>query len=419
LADDIQDADFSPLDDQLAVIRQTNDGFAIEYPLGTTIKTATQWLSHLRFSPTGDQLAFLVHPSASDDAGELHVLTIANQHVEILTADWSSIAGLAWDPQGHQVWFTGAKHDDELASLHRVSRKGDVQPIARSTGRLRLHDIAAHRIAAVSLDVWRQRTLVGTRGQPGEVDHSRTNIARVVDIGSDGTTLLMAEATGAFVVNLAQQDRLRISDGVPLALSPSGAYIAIWAERAGAPALLAMATRSAQQRPFRTRNDIDSARWLDEDALLACSSGGAAQVRMWRLTSTDEPRAVTEPGIAGHPALDERRERCAFVSPAGQLYVLTLATNQVVACDGEYRNYQACGWLSASDEVVLRPAATPIELIAVQAKTGARRPLQTITPPVIGLKAVDEVVISHDGHNYAYTVGQEWSQLFEVDLPTR
>jgi hypothetical protein len=44
--------------------------------------------------------------------------------------------------------------------------------------------------------------------------------------------------------------------------------------------------------------------------------------------------------------------------------------------------------------------------------SGARAPHRTIEPPRLGLKAVDQFVLHADGERFAYSYGQELSQLF-------
>ncbi|HET9988254.1 MAG TPA: hypothetical protein VFQ65_07035, partial [Kofleriaceae bacterium] len=59
-----------------------------------------------------------------------------------------------------------------------------------------------------------------------------------------------------------------------------------------------------------------------------------------------------------------------------------------------------------------RTTTTPMQLERVDPTSGARTPHLTIQPPLTGLKAVDSLVLHADGARYAYSYGQEISQLF-------
>ena len=76
------------------------------------------------------------------------------------------------------------------------------------------------------------------------------------------------------------------------------------------------------------------------------------------------------------------------------------------------RAIEVCGWLAAPDAIVVRTTTTPMQLERIDPVTGARSPHMTIQPPLTGLKAVDTLVLHPDGVRYAYSYGQEISQLF-------
>ena len=71
-----------------------------------------------------------------------------------------------------------------------------------------------------------------------------------------------------------------------------------------------------------------------------------------------------------------------------------------------------CGWLASPDAIVVRTLTTPIVLDRVDPATGARTRHLEVKPPPMGLKAVDTFVLHADGTRYAYSYGQELSQLF-------
>src|SRR5262249_52237008 len=66
--DDVQEADFPP-DGDLALIRRVDGEHRLEYPKGNPLIRRTGWISHARFSPSGDALAFFEHPVYGDDRG--------------------------------------------------------------------------------------------------------------------------------------------------------------------------------------------------------------------------------------------------------------------------------------------------------------------------------------------------------------
>ncbi len=403
LADDIQAADFSPTaPDRIAAIRAVETGFVVEFPLGTAIARDDGWLTYVRVSPDGGRVAYFRHPQTDDDEGALCVGD------RVISDGWASLAGLAWDPRGDALWFTGSR-DNLVSSLHRVTLAGDVTDIqVPSIGRMRLLDLAADRRALLTSDAWRLRSIAGER------DHSRSEISYVADLSADASTVVMGElgdldaSNGTFLVPYAGGRALRLGPGAPVAISPSGKRVA--ANVQSATHLVVYSTDSADTPHIPTPGFVGYGRWLDEITLLVLWKNA-----LWRI-GAGVPVAVAQD--AGRFALDGARARAAYVDPAGVLKVLVLATGAVTTLATPGRTAEVCGWL-ATGEIALRSTTTPIEIDRVDPQSGARTHHMTVQPPLTGLKAVDTLVLHPDGVHVAYSYGQEISQLFVATPLTR
>jgi hypothetical protein len=437
LQGDVEEADYAP-DGALLVLRRTPTGSTIALlppaalpaaspspAADTTLVESRGWITHARISPDGARLAYLEHPSAEDDAGELRVVELdpgarAPRTPRVLGGTWASLAGLAWDPSGELLWLTAARANAANA-LHRIPLSGDAPAlISQTTGRLRLHDVAADRRAAVTADTWRLRTVVGGPGKP-TVDRSRSDMSLVTDLSTDGATLVVgelgatAQGVAGYLVPVAGGRALRVGAGLPYALSPSGARV-LAGLSPGGDQLVVYATATAERIPLTGPGPLFAARWLDEAALVASGLAPNARPRLWRLSLGTAPAPLTDEGDAGAPALDPARRRCAFVDARGALHVLDLAAGTRTTLPGDFRRRVACGWL-ARGAIVLRTATTPLALVAVDPATGATSPLLSIDPPPLGLKSVDSFVLRGDAALWAYSYGSELSQLFLTTLP--
>ncbi len=108
MLDQVYDADWSPDGNDLAVIDRDNNQWRVQYPIGKTILEVDNWLSDLRVSPDGKQVALFRHPAgASDDRGDVIVVD-SSGHVNTISAGWESLEGLTWAPSGKEVWFSGS-----------------------------------------------------------------------------------------------------------------------------------------------------------------------------------------------------------------------------------------------------------------------------------------------------------------------
>ncbi len=423
LADDIQEAEFlpesfapprprspagpPPTGGALAVVRPHGRGFRIELPLDTPLVEERGWITHLRASPDGARLAYLRHPGVDDDAGALVVIDLAAPQPRTLTEGWASIAGLAWDPDGARLWFT-ASRDDLASTLHQVTLDGRVTDLPSPTAsRLRLHDVAPDGRLLINSDAWRLRAIVG------EADRSASEVSYVADLSADGAMVAIGDldhldsGAGTYLVPYDGGRRLRLGPGFPVAISPSGRQVAANFDRADR--LIVYATGSGEAPRLPTPGLVLLGQWLDETALVGLHDG-----RLWRLAFGRDPTPLTPTG--GPMALDPARRRCAYVDADHQLQVLDLGSGEARPVAAGFARTEVCGWLRTPDAIVVRSTTTPIVLERVDPGTGARTPHRTIQPPRLGLKAVDRFVLHADGERFAYSYGQELSQLFLMTL---
>ncbi|MFT3697793.1 MAG: serine/threonine-protein kinase [Kofleriaceae bacterium] len=395
LADDVQDADFSPLaPDVLAVIRAVPGAFVVEYPFGKQVARSGGWLTYVRVSPDGKQVAYFKHAQTNDDGG---AVCIGDRTI---SEGWISLAGLAWDPSGDALWFTGSR-SDLVNRLYRITLAGDETPVeVPSIGRMRILDMAADRRALMTSDAWRLRAIAG------EHDRSRSDVSYVSDISADGSTVIIGElgdfdtSNGTYLVPYGGGHALRLGPGFPVAMSPSGTLVA--ANERDEDRLVVYATGSAATKKIVTPASITYARWLDETSLIALH-----ETDLWRV-SEGQPVKVTD--HAGRFALDSTRRRIAYVDPDGTLIIFAGTPTKIAQLGA---NVEVCGWL-ATGEIAVRSTTTPIVIERVDPVTGARTHHMTIQPPLTGLKAVDTFVLHPDGVRHAYSYGEELGQLFMV-----
>ncbi len=420
LLQDVQEADFLPLDPRaryadnspagtLAVTRPTARGFRIEAPVGTVIASELGWITHLRISPDGRSLAYLRHPHVNDDSGALVVVEIASRTARVITEDWMSIAGLAWDPDGESLWFTAAR-EGLHSTMHRVMLDGEVTAVPGPTAnRLRIHDVADGRILG-TLDAWR------LRARAGDHDRSLSEVSYVSDLSRDGEHVLIGElgrpvaSAGAYVVSYTTGKRVRLGPGFPVAISPSGQRVAVNVEEAAR--LVVYSTTSSEAPSIAAPGFVVYARWIDERSLVALFGE-----RLWKLAIGAEPVLLAQAG--GEFALDPTRSRCAFIDKKGDrraLRMLDLASGATRVLVEDMGGAQVCGWLATPDAIAIRSATTPVVIERIDPISATRSEHAVIQPPVAGLKAVDAFVLHQDGVRHAYSYGQELSQLFVMAI---
>ena len=74
--------------------------------MGRVLATAAR-VSRVRLSPDLSHLAIAEHPILDDDRGLVTILDRDGKRVAA-SEEWASLDGIAWTPDGREVWFTAS-----------------------------------------------------------------------------------------------------------------------------------------------------------------------------------------------------------------------------------------------------------------------------------------------------------------------
>ena len=182
----------------------------IEYPIGHALYQSKGWISHLRFSPQGDKIAFMDHPALWDDRGSVSLMDLSG-HVTVLSAEWESEDGLAWSPDGKEVWFTAVEKGINR-DLLAVNMSGRIRKILDLPAGMTLEDVAPDGRVLVSLDDERLAMATAARdGKAVDISWHDWNIAK--DISRDGQSVLFEDSSEAAGTHYALA--IRKLDGTP------------------------------------------------------------------------------------------------------------------------------------------------------------------------------------------------------------
>src|SRR5262249_10926038 len=224
LLDNVEGADWTSDGSALAVIHVYNGKRRVEYPIGKALYETAGWVSHLRFSPKGDRLAFIDHPLLGDDGGVISIVDLNGKKSD-LTERWASAFGLAWSPSGDEVWFT-ATATGFSRPLRGVTPGGNRRELLSARGTLTLQDVGAGGRALISRDEMRAGAVGLAPGESRERDLSWQDWTLPADITRDGKTMLFVEAGEAgggdyavFTRETNGASAVRLGQGTPLALS--------------------------------------------------------------------------------------------------------------------------------------------------------------------------------------------------------
>src|SRR5262245_41992371 len=167
ILDDVQFADWSPDGQSLAIVRDVGVKNRLEFPIGKVLFETTGWVGQVRVSPKGGVVAFVDHPFPNDDGGRVCVVDLAGKKREI-TPIYATVQGLAWTPDGNEIWYTAAEGGFNRA-VHAVTPGGKPRLVGRVPGISTIRDISKDGPALMTTES--ARVGIRHRGPADGKDH--------------------------------------------------------------------------------------------------------------------------------------------------------------------------------------------------------------------------------------------------------
>jgi len=407
----------------LAMVHRAQGHDRIEYPIGHVLYQSDGWISHLRFSPQSNKIAFMDHPARWDDRGSVRVVDLSG-HLTVISPEWTSEEGLAWSPDGKEVWFTASRKGTDRELLG-TTMSGRVRTILELPAAMTLQDVAPDGRTLVSLD--NERMAMATTGRDGksmDISWHDWNIAK--DISRDGQSVLFedsSEAAGSqYAVAIRKIDGtppVHLGEGSAGRLSPDGKWAVSILPNKGEVKLLPIGP--GQPRQISTPGlDIHngSSRFLADGkriTLDAIEPGHGVRTYLVNVEG-GKPAPITPEGIIG-----------GLVSPEGE-YILRADDAGVLAA------YPTVGGGAPRPIPNLMPDLIPIQwsednasffaylpdqiptkVFRVNPVSGKATLLQELQPETTaGVVDIAPVVVARDGSRFAYSYYQVFSVLYLI-----
>jgi eukaryotic-like serine/threonine-protein kinase len=426
ILDGVQWADWSPDGKQLAIVRDMGGKNRLEFPVGKVIHETPGWISHPRVSSDGERVAFLEHPQLGDDSGSVHV--IDRQGVDKVLADnFLSLQGLAWVPDGQQIWFTGSENDGNGRALNAVTLSGNRRIVARVPAALMLEDIWKDGKVLLIRQSWRRELGGMISGMAKEEDFSWLDYSFPAELSGDGKLLLFDEegagggaGYSVYLRKTAEDSAVRLGDGESVALSPDGKWVL--ALTMSSPAQLILLPSGAGDAQQITHDGLYHtwARWLPDSqgiVFTAKQEGHGARIYLQK-SITSQATPVSPEGIDPLVfALAPDGSQAAGVGADGLAYLYSLTGGPTRTVPGFMAGEQPIEWSADGRSLyVYRPGELPAKVSLLNLASGKRTPWRTLAPAdPAGVSQIGPIVMTPDGTSYIYGYHRTLSDLYLVE----
>jgi dipeptidyl aminopeptidase/acylaminoacyl peptidase len=426
---DVAAVDFGPDGSSLMVVRQVNDKRRLEYPVGKVLLETGGSIGSPRVSPRGDAVAFSHHPLPGAEYGTVEVVGTDGKR-RSLGGRGEAITGVAWSPDGREVWFASSWEDK--FSLNASTLEGRERVVLRAAHKMELHDIAADGRALFARTDWRHRIRGHVPGRDGEVDLSWYDGSAASDLTPDGRLLLFMESgigtpRGEFQAFFRPTDgspAVHLAEAAPRALSPDGTWAVVTPRKT--PSMLQLVpTGAGEQRTLAQGpwTSVENVRFFaDGKRILINAREKDKGARLWvQDLAGGPPRMISEEGGGEFPA----------PSPDGALVVARSEgrTRLVPVRGGAPRPVElpagdvAIGWTTDGRALFVRRFQGPrprhaAEVYLFDMATRSQKPWRTLSPPDpvgAGWWGPNWILPTPDGRWYVYWYTRFNSDLYVVD----
>jgi serine/threonine protein kinase len=437
LLEEVDYADWTPDGKDLLVVRTVGGKVRLELPIGHVLyETTAGWISHPRISPNGELVAFLDHPSSSGgDDGVLDVVDRGGK-LRTLSIKWGSVEGLAWRPDGDEIWFSASSTGSSRA-VYAIDLSGKQRIVYRAPGGVTLQDVFRDGRALVSRDSYRWEVRCLPPGASEEHDLSWLDGTYPADLSADGRTLLFTEiAEGAsatfatYIRNTDGSPAVRLGEGFGGGLSADGKWAfvllgspptryALLPTGAGSPRPVELGSIEVSLGLFRV------ATWTPDGQTIVLTGhepGRPDRVHALEL-QTGKLRPITPEGVSANyatqlspdgefvAAVDSTRRIWLYPVRGGPPRLVPGALRQgeaIVAVCSDGRSLFTNRWSDEKGQAVL-----PQEIYVVDIATGTKRPWKNLMPSdPTRYGPINLPLLTPDGQSYVYTYTGWLSELY-------
>jgi eukaryotic-like serine/threonine-protein kinase len=434
ILEDVEWADWSPDGKSLAVVRNVAGHDRLEFPIGKVLyESSGGWISYPRVSPNGDFVAFMDHRNQGDDGGSVAIVDLSGK-AKKLTRDWYGTQGLAWSPDGKEVWFTAS----ELGLDHylsAVSLSGEERLVTRIPGSLVVFDIWRDGRVLLARSGRRRELMALYAGTTKERDLSWLDYSYPADISADGKTVLFDEegVGGGVQYGTAQEltyavyirdtdgsPAIRLGEGAATALSPDHKWVMV--QTPSSPEQLRLLPTGPGETQALTNDSINHqwARWFPDGKRFVFSGNEPGRgVRIYTQdVSGGNPKAISPEGVdAVAFAISPNSQLVVGIGPDQKGYFYPSTGGEPRIVNGMEPGDRPISWNQDGSSIYLyRSGEVPAKIYRLELATGKKTVWKQVLPiDPTGVSTIGPILITPDGKTYVYGFHRTLADLYLVE----
>jgi Tol biopolymer transport system component len=387
----------------------------LEYPLGRELyRPKRGGVASPRFSRDGRRIAFLEDPGGLGLGGRVCVYDRDAGQAAPLTQEWTNARGLAWSPDGSEIWFAAGDRYGNRA-LRAVDLRGRERVLHEAPASLTLWDVAPDGRVLFAREEERKAVFGAVGDDDTPRDLSWQDRSGVADLSADGRRILFADRGGVYLrTPPGPPTLLGLSGGFADAIAPSGDRVLATSQDRTRLMIVSVDDSRTQELPAHGITTYDGALWFPDGRRVVFN--GWEEGRTVRAFEQDlaggPPRALTPEGVKAM-AVSWDGQHLA-VTGTGGVALMDLARGTLRPVAGSQDGDRPVAW-SADDRFlwVFRRGTMPASVFRLAVDGTARLPWKTLVPPdPAGVYALSEFHVTPSGDRYVYSYLRVLSELY-------
>jgi len=334
------------------------------------------------------------------------------------------VAGLAWSPDGREVWFTAARVGADSA-LHAVDLSGRERTLAPAVGRFVVHDIAADGRVLLGRTTIRSEIRYAQKGDAEERDLSWLDHSRVVRLSPDGRRLLFIESGeaggpeyGIYLRDTDGEVPVRVGHGWAQDLSADGEQVlSIPVQQLDCLDLVPIGAGVEEHLRDPGIVEYEWAGFVPGgQGIVFTARGAEVASRMYLRRPGEALRPLTPPGsVVRSNTVTPDGQR--LIAPCGkQACFYPFDGGEPQPVPGLTDASRVLGFVDDETLLLLEDQGPPARLSRLRTSDGTRTPWRSLGPAdTSAVSRINSVSVAADGQAYAYSFARQLADLYVVE----